>query len=67
MSGNNYLMEILFTQVISLFFFFATKNYYFCLTQLQQGIVNAKHCPLNTTIIYAFARNYTKQLKEVFI
>lgn len=58
-------MKLLFTQAISLLFIFATRNYYFCLTQLQQGAANVKH--LITKIIYAFVRNYIKQLKEVFI
>lgn len=60
-------MKLLFTQVISLLFIFATRNYYFCLTQLQQGVVNVKCCSLITAIIYTFVRNYIKQSKEVFI
>lgn len=60
-------MKLLFTQVISLLFIFATRNYYFYLTQLQQGVLNVKRCSLITAIIYTFVRNYIKQSKEVFI
>lgn len=60
-------MKLLFTQVISLLFIFVTRNYYFYLTQLQQGVLNVKRCSLITAIIYTFVKNYMKQLKEVFI